>query len=224
VTPVIAPPYPFISEIERLNPSQRFGLGAQDVYFETSGAHTGEVSLPMVKSVGVEYVIVGHSERRARGETDEEIYKDIQVVLAHKLTVIICVGEKERDQSGHYFTTVEKQIRAALASTDPLVLKRVVIAYEPIWAIGTGNTATASDAHEMKLFIHKVLSDMFGRGPAARARIIYGGSVNKKNAAELLQVGEVDGFLIGGASLKAAEFISIITTAEEYAKKIAKTV
>lgn len=220
---VIAPPHPFISEMERLSPSKRIVLGAQDVYFETSGAHTGEVSLPMVKSVGVEYVIVGHSERRARGETDEEIYKDVQVVLANKITAIICVGEKMRDTQGNYFSVVEAQLRAALRDVAVKSLKYVVIAYEPIWAIGTGTTATAEDAHEMRLFIQKILTDLFDRSAAKSVRVLYGGSVNKKNAAALLRVGEVDGFLVGGASLRAAEFVSIITIAEAYAKNITQS-
>lgn len=223
VLPVIAPPYPFISEMERLSPSRRIALAAQDIYFENSGAHTGEVSLPMVKSVGVEYIIVGHSERRASGETDEEIYKDVQVITKHKLVAVVCVGEKERDAHGNYFSVVEAQLRAALRGVTPQTLKHVVIAYEPVWAIGTGNTASAEDAHEMKLFIQKVLTDRFTRASAQKIRIIYGGSVKKKNAAELLDVGKVDGFLIGGASLKASEFISIITIAEKYAKDVAKT-
>ena len=146
---VIAPPFPFISEMERLSPSQRVALAAQDMFSENAGAHTGEVSLPMLKSVGVKYVIVGHSERRARGETDEEIYKDIQMLLKHRTTAIVCVGERHRDTHGNYFGVVEAQVRAALRDVKPTQLKNIVIAYEPVWAIGTGNTATAEDAHEM---------------------------------------------------------------------------
>jgi triosephosphate isomerase len=218
VVPVIAPPFPFISEMERLTPSRRIELAAQDVFFESIGAHTGEVSVPMLKSVGVSMVIVGHSERRARGESDEEIYCDVQAVLAAKVTVIICVGEQQRDSQGNYFSVVEAQLRAALRDVPATELKRVVIAYEPVWAIGTGKTASAADAHEMKLFIHKLLTDRYSRKAAGNVRILYGGSVKKANAAELLHVGGVDGFLIGGASLKAAEFVHIINTAEAYAK------
>lgn len=216
--PVIAPPFPFISEMERLSPSRRIELAAQDVYFESIGAHTGEVSVPMVKSVGVSMVIVGHSERRARGETDEEIYQDVTAVLQAKMTVIICVGEKERDAQGNYFSVVEAQLRAALRGVDKKDLKRVVIAYEPVWAIGTGETASAEDAHEMKLFIQKLLSDRFNRKAADTVRILYGGSVKKGNATQLLEVGGIDGFLIGGASLRSAEFVHIINTAEDYAQ------
>lgn len=217
VITVIAPPFPFLSEIERLSPSQRISLAAQDVFFESIGAHTGEVSVPMLKSVGVSMVVVGHSERRARGESDDEIYRDTQAVLQAKVTAIICVGERERDAQGNFFSVVETQLRAALRNVSATDLKRVVIAYEPVWAIGTGDTATPEDAHEMKLFIHKFLCDRFDRKAAASVRILYGGSVKKKNATQLLEVGHVDGFLIGGASLKPAEFVDIIQQAEQYA-------
>jgi triosephosphate isomerase len=218
VKPVIAPPFPFISEIERLSPSKRIDLAAQDVFFESIGAHTGEVSVPMLKSVGVSMVIVGHSERRARGESDDEIYRDVQAVLKAKVSAIICVGEQVRDQHGNYFGVVEAQVRAALRDVSEKDLKRIIFAYEPVWAIGTGATASAADAHEMKLFIQKLLTDRYSRSAAESVRILYGGSVKKKNAAELLHVGGVDGFLIGGASLRAAEFAHIITIAEDYAK------
>lgn len=214
----IAPPFPFLSEMERLSPSQRIGLSAQDVYFENIGAHTGEVSLPMLKSVGVSSVIVGHSERRAAGESDEEIYKDIQAIFKSTLTAIICVGEQARDQHGNYFGIVEAQLRSAIRSVPKNKLKQLVIAYEPVWAIGTGKHATPEDVHEMKLFIQKIIADQFGRNAIAKVRILYGGSVKKKNAEELLTVGGVDGFLIGGSSLKAKEFASIIHIAEAYGK------
>ena len=215
---VIAPPYPYISEMERLSPSQRIQLASQDASYEAGGAHTGMVGVSMLKSVGVEYIIAGHSERRAQGETDEEIYNDVQAVIKSGLSVIVCVGEQHRDDHGNYFGIVEAQLRAAVRDLAIAQLKRVVIAYEPVWAIGTGETASAQDAQEMKLFIQKVLSDTFGRSSIKKVRILYGGSVKKSNAAELLNEGEVDGFLIGGASLKASEFLSIINHAETYAK------
>tara|TARA_B100000745_G_scaffold63630_4_gene37621 strand:+ start:2553 stop:3341 length:789 start_codon:yes stop_codon:yes gene_type:complete len=218
INAVVAPPFPFISEIERLSPSRRIELAAQDVFFESTGAYTGEVSLPMLKSVGVSYVMVGHSERRARGETDEDVYRDVQVVLKNKTQVVICVGEKARDDHGNYFGVVEAQLRAALRDVKKTWLPNVIIAYEPIWAIGTGNTATPEDAREMKLFIAKILTDRFGRKEAKKVRIIYGGSVKKGNAAALLETGEVDGFLVGGASLRPADFVSILNTAVEYVK------
>lgn len=216
---VIAPPFPFISEMERLSPSQRILLASQDAFFETSGSYTGEVSVSMLKSVGVKYIIVGHSERRARGETDEEIYRDVQMSLKTNTSVIICVGEKHRDSHGNYFSVVEAQLRAALRDVKITQLKNVVIAYEPVWAIGTGKSATPEDAQEMKLFIQKIMTDRFNRKAAKTLRIIYGGSVNKSNADDLLRLGDVDGFLIGGASLKATDFVNITNVAEVYVKE-----
>jgi len=216
----VAPPFPFLSEMERLSPSQRIGLSAQDVFFESIGAHTGEVSLPMLKSVGVTSVIVGHSERRAAGETDTEIYKDIQAIFKSGVTAIVCVGEKERDVHGNYFSVVEAQLRSALRDIPKSKLKQLVIAYEPVWAIGTGNHATAEDVHEMKLFIQKIIADVFDRAAIKKVRVLYGGSVKEKNAQELFEKGNVDGFLVGGASLKPKEFAGIIKVAEAYAKTI----
>lgn len=216
---MVAPPFPFIYEMERLTPSGRIKLGAQDVFFEDKGAHTGEVSLPMLKSVGTEYVMTGHSERRAKGEGDHEIYMDVQAIISGGVTAIVCIGEKERDQHGNYFGIVEAQLRSAIRDIPKTKLKNFVIAYEPIWAIGTGTVPTGEDVYEMKLFIQKILADKFGRKAIDAVRIIYGGSVKKKNAKELLEVGEVDGFLVGGASLKATEFLGIIDIAEAHAKQ-----
>jgi triosephosphate isomerase len=215
---VVAPPSPFISEIERLNPSQRIALAGQDIFFETTGAYTGEVSLPMLKSVGATAVIVGHSERRAAGETDESIYKDILSIIKSNVTAIVCVGEKERDLNGNYYSMVEAQLRSALKAVPKTKLKQLVIAYEPVWAIGSGKTATPEDVYEMKLFIQKVIVGQYGRPALKTVRIIYGGSVKKENASELMAIGKVDGFLVGGASLKAKEFVAIIDSAESYVK------
>lgn len=212
---IIAPPFPFISDLHQLSRMKRIRLAAQDIFFETHGAYTGEVSLPMLKSVGVTASIVGHSERRERGESNAEIYKDIQTLVKHRTLAIVCVGEKTRnnDHRGDYFNAVETQLVAALKNLKPAELKYIVVAYEPVWAIGTGNDATPEDAGEMKLFIRKVLSDRFNRVAAAKVPILYGGSVNKQNAGALIEKGGVDGFLVGGASLKTKEFLAIIEEA-----------
>jgi len=212
----IAPPAIYLSELARLAKSKRLKLLAQDVFWEDIGARTGEMSAPMLKSTGVAQVIIGHSERRALGETDEQVNHKVLATLKAGLGVVVCVGEKKRDPQGNYLTHVEKQVRAALAGVSKAKLGNVVIAYEPIWAIGTGDTATSHDAHEMKLFIQKVLSDIFGRAVLSKMRILYGGSVNAKNAEELLREGNVDGFLVGGASLRAHEFATIIKIAGAY--------
>lgn len=216
---VVAPPMPYIGELSGLSPSKRIALGAQDVFFETAGAHTGEVSISMLKSVGASYVILGHSERRARGETDEEIGRDVSQTVASRVHAIVCVGETARDKSGDYFNRVEEQLRAALKGVKKPHLSYLTIAYEPVWAIGTGDTATPADAEEMRLFIQKILTDRFGRTPAAKVRILYGGSVTPKNAPELLAESNVDGFLVGGASLSARDFAAIISAARERARK-----
>lgn len=213
----IGAPTPYLSELTRLSPSQRVKLVAQDLFHEKSGAFTGEISVSMLKSVGAEGVIVGHSERRGLGDTDTDVQRNVDAALAGKLTAILCVGETERDAQANYFTVVETQLTSALKNVSKNQLKSLVIAYEPVWAIGTGNTPTPEDVHEMRLFIVKVLSDRFGRKPVESIRIIYGGSVNEKNTDSLMAVGAVDGFLVGGASLKPAEFVSIIKTVETYA-------
>lgn len=212
---IIAPPFPFISDLHQLSRMKRIKLAAQDIFFETGGAYTGEVSLPMLKSVGAVASIVGHSERRERGESNNEIYRDIQTLIKHRTLAIVCVGEKTRnnDDSGGYFNAVETQLTAALKNLKAAELKYIVVAYEPVWAIGTGNDATPEDAREMKLFIRKVLADRFGRKAAEGVRVLYGGSVNKQNAGDLIEKGGVDGFLVGGASLKAKEFLAVIDEA-----------
>lgn len=208
---VLAPPAVFISEVRKVrNGSKVFALGAQDAHFEKLGAHTGETALSMLKSFDVGYVIIGHSERRAAGETDEAVNKKINATLKAGMIPVVCVGEKKRDQSAHYLTFIEKQLRSACAGVSKAKLGKLVIAYEPIWAIGTGNTATAGDAHEMKLFIQKVLSDIYGRNMAMKIRVLYGGSANAKNAKELMEEGTVDGLLVGGASLRTKEFVELV--------------
>jgi len=214
---VVAPPFPFISEMERLSPSKRIELAAQDIFYETHGAFTGEVSLPMLKSVGVSYAIIGHSERRALGETNEEIGRDVGAALRSSVTAIVCIGEKKRDSHGSHFNVVEEQCTAALASVPKTKAKSLIIAYEPVWAIGTGDTATAEDIEEMRLFIQKLIADRFGRKVADTIHILYGGSVNKKNAGDILEKTGVDGFLVGGASLRGKEFVEIIKITGEHA-------
>ena len=208
---VIAPPSVFLESVTKVKGHTKvFSLGAQNVHHEKLGSYTGEVSLTMLKSFGVSYVILGHSERRAEGESDTLVNKKLLATIKESLVGIVCVGEEKRDTQGHYLSHIEMQIRNACAGVSKTRLEQIVIAYEPIWAIGTGNTATVSDVHEIKLFIEKVLSDIYGRNSAQKVRIIYGGSVNAKNAEELYTDGTVDGFLVGGASLRAEEFAQIV--------------
>jgi triosephosphate isomerase len=211
---VLVPPTLYLGAVHKVRSGSKvFALGAQNTHWEKLGAHTGEVSLPMLVSMDVSHVIIGHSERRRAGEKDEEVNKKMHATIKAGMTPIVCVGEWERDHAAHYLTFVEKQIRSAVNGVSKAKLDHVVIAYEPVWAIGTGNTATPEDVHEMKLFIQKVLVDIYGRTTAQKVRILYGGSVNGNNAESLMQQGLVDGFLVGGASLSAEEFKMIITKA-----------
>lgn len=184
-------------------------LGAQNVSPYGEGAHTGEQSVTQLKSANASFVIIGHSERRAAGETDAEVAAKLQAVLAAKLTPVVCVGEMKRDRNGMFFKTVATQIKSFAKNLTPAQLKKVVIAYEPIWAIGTGKTATVDDVKEMQLYIEKVLTTLHDRKVAQSVRLLYGGSVKPHNAKELHESGGMNGFLVGGASLKAEDFISI---------------
>ncbi|USN89201.1 MAG: triose-phosphate isomerase [Candidatus Nomurabacteria bacterium] len=206
----IAPSFPHLAEVGKKVAKSAVALAAQDVSIEPMGAFTGEVSILQLKDLGVTYVILGHSERRAMGETDESVRNKAKVVLKHKLTPIVCIGERERDEQGNFFTFVESQLRALAEVLTPAEMKKVVIAYEPIWAIGTGNTATPDDVKEMQLFIESTLTKLYDRATARKVRLLYGGSVKPGNAAELHAVGDMQGFLVGGASLKADDFAAII--------------
>lgn len=209
---VMAPPTVFLSTVARIHRSKKVALAAQTVFSEVSGAHTGTVSPQMVKQLGATYTIVGHSEERARGVSDEAVAASTVAALKQGLTPIVCIGERVRDENGDYYSFIEAQLRVLFTAVPAGKIKQVVLAYEPIWAIGTGDTATAEDVHEMKLFIQKILTSVCGRAAASKVRILYGGSVKAANAEELFTQGEVDGFLVGGASLKPKEFINIITT------------
>ncbi len=216
---VIAPPFVYLADLQKNIGKSPLLLGAQNVSSEVMGALTGEVSVGMLQGFGVSHVIIGHSERRARGETDLEIEKKTALVLKAGLTAVVCVGERERDTSGKYFGVVEEQLRAALRGVVATKLAHLVVAYEPVWAISTASAtaraATPDDAHEMVLFIRKILTDLYGRGAAERVRILYGGSVDQKNVAALVAGGGSQGFLVGGASLRPLDFSTIITTTYE---------
>jgi triosephosphate isomerase len=210
VSVVVAPPALYLLEVQKILSTGVIGLGAQNVHAAPVGAQTGEHSIGMLSAVGVQTVIVGHSERRALGETDVAVGEKVAALLKAKLTPVVCIGERERDTQGNFFMAIEAQIKAALAHVPKARFKDVVMAYEPIWAIGTGATATAEDVNEMRLFIQKILTKQFDRASAGKVRIIYGGSVSTANAADLFVGGGIDGFLVGGASLRPQEFVQII--------------
>lgn len=194
---------------------QKIGVGAQNVYWEPKGAFTGEISVRMLADIGCKYCIVGHSERRTYfGETNEDVNKKIKALLADKITPIICVGESLtiRDDKT-YIDFVQSQVKAAFAGIIEADAADCVIAYEPIWAIGTGRTATPEQAEEVCAAIRATLTDLYGSACAEKIRILYGGSMNEGNAETLLAQKNIDGGLIGGASLKAGAFIQIVKAA-----------
>ncbi len=207
---VVAPPFLFIPEVAKAQGKSALVLGAQDVHFEERGAATGEIGAAMLASFGVKYIIIGHSERRALGETNDQVNKKIQAVLKRNLTPIVCIGERERDKQGLFFNFVADQLKALAGGLTATELAKVVIAYEPIWAIGTGLTATTEDVKEMQLFIVSTLTKLYERKVAEKVTLLYGGSVKPTNAKDLHQGGGMNGFLVGGSSLSGAEFAEII--------------
>ena len=187
-------------------------IGAQNMHFEESGAYTGEVSGKMLKAIGVEYVIIGHSERRQYfGETDEIINKKVKAAIANNLKPIICVGETlEQREFGDAYNIITTQTEKALDGLTEEQVENIIIAYEPVWAIGTGKTATSEDANDAIKKIREKIAQIYGQNVAERVIIQYGGSMKPNNAKELLEMSDIDGGLIGGASLKADDFAAIV--------------
>jgi len=214
----VCPPHTSLRTIQTLIDSDRysFKLGAQDVYPEKQGAFTGEVAPPMLKSLAVLYVIVGHSERRLLGENDDNVNRKVKACFAFDLIPIMCCGETGGERAaGQTRATVSRQVRTGLAGVRAEQARRSVVAYEPIWAIGTGKTATPDDAQETIAYIRSVIAEVFDDGVAGDIRILYGGSVKSGNAAALIGQPDVDGALVGGASLDAVEFASIVKAARK---------
>lgn len=206
----IAPPFTALQAVRQVLAGGPIELSAQNVHWEAQGAFTGEISAPMLAEVGCRHVIVGHSERRQLfGETDESVRKKVGAVLAAGLLPIVCVGETLAErEAGQTLAVVGRQVRAGLAGLKAATAA-VTVAYEPVWAIGTGKTATAGQAQEVHAAIRAILRELAG-GLADAIRIQYGGSVKPENAAEIMSQPDVDGALVGGASLKAADFVAIV--------------
>ena len=214
-TVAVCPPFTALAVVAEALAGSTVALGAQTCHHEASGAHTGEISIPMLAELGCRYILAGHSERRKEmGETDEQINRKVQAVLAHGLTPVLCVGETgEERRQGLTFTTVEGQLRAGLAGVAADAVGKVVLAYEPVWAIGTGVNATPAQAAEVHGYLRGIVSELSSKETASTVSILYGGSVKADNAESLLAEPEIDGALVGGASLKAAEFIAIVKKA-----------
>jgi triosephosphate isomerase len=212
---VICPPLIYLDKLTKIRTS-KIKLGAQDAFPGDTGAFTGEVSAEMLYDMGARYVILGHSERRAMGENNNDINKKIKSSLVAGLRPILCVGESVRDESHGYFNLVKIQLEECLAGISKNSIFKIIIAYEPIWAISSTpnrKDATPDDSREMSIFIRKILSDKFGF-EVSRMRIIYGGSVNEKDAEDFLKNGGVDGLLAGKSSLNARKFIEIVKICE----------
>lgn len=209
----LCPPFVSLAAVAEVLAGSPYALGAQNVYWEKSGAYTGEISTEMLEKVGCRYVIVGHSERRQYfGETDETVNRRIKAVLANSdLELIACLGETRQErEEGRTETVVRTQLEGSLADLSAEDLRRLTLAYEPVWAIGTGLTATPEQAQEVHACLRGLVREHFGAEAAEAFRIQYGGSVKPENAGELLSCPDIDGALVGGASLKAEAFVKII--------------
>ena len=215
ITIAVCPPSVYLSAVAGALNGSCVGLGAQNVYSEEKGAFTGEVSVSMLKDVGCTYTLIGHSERRhVFGETNDMVNKKVHAAISGGLLPILCVGELlEEREAGNTEDVVKTQIIEGLRGVDAAKMQAVTLAYEPVWAIGTGLTATPEQAQEVHAFIRSILTDLYDASLAEEIRIQYGGSAKASNAAELLGKKDVDGLLVGGASLKAADFMGIIEAA-----------
>lgn len=214
---IICPPFTSIELAGELIKNTNIRLGAQNVHSEVEGAFTGEVSVKMLKSFGVEFVIVGHSERRNYfNESDDFINKKIKRAIEYSIKPIFCLGETlEERLAGKIFSVIENQLKNGLKNISESELKEIVIAYEPVWAIGTGKTATPQQAEEVHSFLREKINEMYNKSIAEEIRILYGGSIKPENARELFSQLDIDGGLVGGACLKADSFYQIILAAEQ---------
>jgi triosephosphate isomerase len=215
VEAVLCPPFTALTTVAEVLAGSAIGLGGQTCHHEAAGAHTGEIAPPMLADVGCRWVLVGHSERRReQGETDEQIRRKLAAALGHGLTPVLCVGETaEERRQGLTFTTVEGQLRAGLTGLDAAAIARTVLAYEPVWAIGTGVNATPAQAAEVQGYLRGLVSELASKEVAQVVRILYGGSVKTDNIEALMAEHDIDGALVGGASLSAPGFVSIVRKA-----------
>ncbi|HEY7518220.1 MAG TPA: triose-phosphate isomerase [Methylomirabilota bacterium] len=216
----ICPPFTALAAVGEIVNGTPIALGAQDCHHEPSGAHTGEISPPMLVDLGCRFVLIGHSERRREmGENDAQVNRKVIAAAAHGLVPVLCVGETaDERRQGLTFTTVEGQLRAGLAGIEPSALGKVVLAYEPVWAIGTGVNASPAQAAEVHGYLRGLVSELGSKEVAQSVRILYGGSVKADNVDALAAEAEIDGALVGGASLVAQGFIAIVRKAARAAR------
>lgn len=219
-TVVICPPSLYLPLLVK-GKTKKTVIGAQDVFYKTAGAHTGEISPVMLRESGVSYVIIGHSERRANGETNEIVNKKVLAAFAEGLNVILCIGEEKRDVEGSYLEFIKQELIQCLQKVEKKHLTSLIIAYEPIWAIGQSekNAMKGAQMHEMNIFIKKILSEIFDRNTTANVPVLYGGSVSSFNALDIVGSGHVDGLLVGRQSLNPEDFreiLNIVDSIKEY--------
>ncbi len=210
VSVIACPPFVYTSAFLKTKAESSVAIGVQNAYFEAQGSYTGEISPLMLKDLGVKYAIIGHSERRVRGETDEMIAKKVQLLLETGIKVILCVGEKERNEDGSHLDFIKNQIKCSLDKVNSKNISNLLVAYEPVWAIGAKEAMDSASIYEMSLFIKKVLSDIYGHEEAISTPILYGGSVNFRNASEIFITGKVDGLLVGRESVNPPGFTELL--------------
>ncbi len=224
---IIAPPAIFLRELSKMYRGSKVAFGVQNAHFEAGGAHTGEISLTQAKDARAKYVIVGHAERRAEGETDDDARKKVASALSLKMTPILCVGESSRTDDGEQFEVVREQLRAGLADVAASSPSRVLLVYEPLWTIGKATAMAPREMHQMAIFIRKCVVESHGEAGLRHAgagsglaqagrnmKILYGGSVDEKNASAMLRDGDVHGFLVGRASVDSKAFAALLQSLE----------
>ncbi len=211
---IMCPPFVFIGKFAPMKTTGKakstIGIGAQDVFYEAQGAFTGNVSPPMLKSLGLSHVIIGHSERRAAGETDEVVSKKVLATLEAGIHPIVCVGEVTRDPQGMYLETLRNQIKASLSKVPKKLFNQIIIAYEPVWAIGAKEAMDPATIEEMTIFVKKVVSDMSDHENGISTPVLYGGSINFRNAPDIMTRGKVDGLLVGRESVNTPGFVELL--------------
>jgi triosephosphate isomerase (TIM) len=214
-TIIACPPFIYVPLVALSKSSTRVFAGAQDVFYENEGAFTGEISAKMLRDLGVSYVIIGHSERRKMGETDEIVSKKAIAALSVGLQVIICCGEAVHDAEGAYLAFLKEQVKNSLANIPKSAASKILIAYEPIWAIGAAEAMKPEQIRETALFIKKVAADLFGHDAALDLPVLYGGSVNWRNAGDIIRIGGVQGLLVGRESVNVLGFVELAKAVDQ---------
>lgn len=213
---LVAPPALYLQDLSAGYRGKRIRFAAQNAYAEDGEAHTGEVSIAQMKNAGAQALLIGHAERREMGESNDDTTRKVAAALKAKLTPVLCVGERSRDYSGEHFAFIAEELRAGLFEMTPTALARVIVAYEPVWAIGSDRAMQPRDMHEMAIFIRKTIVEKHGMS-GHKVRILYGGAIDAGNAVAMLQEGDVDGLLVGRVSTEAAAFKDLLSVIQKAA-------